>query len=63
MPPLANTTATAQIIPGFMSFGILHMKPGKLDPWQWLMIITGLITFVIAVAFWWVQLFSHRGFR
>ncbi|KAJ7915331.1 MFS general substrate transporter [Mycena leptocephala] len=42
----------AQIIPGFMSFGILHMKPGKLDPWQWLMIITGLITFVIAVAFW-----------
>ncbi|KAJ7907544.1 major facilitator superfamily domain-containing protein [Mycena leptocephala] len=42
----------AQIISGFLSFGILHMKPGKLDAWQWLMIITGLMTFVIAVAFW-----------
>ncbi|KAF7368275.1 MFS general substrate transporter [Mycena venus] len=42
----------AQIISGFLSFGILHIKPGRLEPWQWLMIITGLMTFVIAVFFW-----------
>ncbi|KAF8214279.1 MFS general substrate transporter [Mycena galopus ATCC 62051] len=45
-------SATAQIISGFLSFGILHMKPGRLASWQWLMIITGLMTFVIAVCFW-----------
>ncbi|KIY63934.1 MFS general substrate transporter [Cylindrobasidium torrendii FP15055 ss-10] len=43
---------TAQIISGFISFGVLHIKNTPLEPWQWLMIITGLITFVCAVSFW-----------
>ncbi|KAJ6627716.1 MFS general substrate transporter [Mycena sp. CBHHK59/15] len=43
---------TAQIISGFISFGCLHIKTDPFEPWQWLMVITGLITFVIAAAFW-----------
>ncbi|KAF8214328.1 hypothetical protein K438DRAFT_1750384 [Mycena galopus ATCC 62051] len=39
--PWADTAATAQSISGFINFGILHMKPGNLASWQWLMIITG----------------------
>ncbi|KAF8197567.1 major facilitator superfamily domain-containing protein [Pholiota molesta] len=41
----------AAIFLGFISFGILHTKT-KLMPWQWLMIITGLITLITAVLFW-----------
>ncbi|KAG6820122.1 hypothetical protein H0H93_005128 [Arthromyces matolae] len=43
---------TAQIIIGFISFGTLHIQSTKFQPWQWLMIITGLITLVVALAFW-----------
>ncbi|KAF5343547.1 hypothetical protein D9758_012943 [Tetrapyrgos nigripes] len=43
---------TAQVISGFLSFGVLHIKTTVLQPWQWLMIITGLITFVCSVCFW-----------
>ncbi|KAF7368535.1 MFS general substrate transporter [Mycena venus] len=43
---------TAQIIAGFISFGTLHIKGTRLEPWQWLMIITGLLTFINAVLFW-----------
>ncbi|KAG6909275.1 hypothetical protein DXG01_001219 [Tephrocybe rancida] len=42
----------AQIISGFLSFGALHIKTKGFEPWQWLMIITGLITLVAAVSFW-----------
>jgi len=43
---------TAQIISGFISFGTLHVSSRSgLEPWQWLMIITGLITLVVAVCF------------
>ncbi|KAH0586029.1 hypothetical protein H2248_007306 [Termitomyces sp. 'cryptogamus'] len=42
----------AHIISGFISFGILHIKPGKFEPWQWLMLIFGLVTLIAAVAFW-----------
>ncbi|KAJ7339790.1 MFS general substrate transporter [Mycena albidolilacea] len=42
----------AQIISGFLSFGILHIKPGKIAPWQWLMLITGIMTLITAVCFW-----------
>ncbi|KAJ7618009.1 major facilitator superfamily domain-containing protein [Roridomyces roridus] len=42
----------AQIISGFISFGVAHIHSGPLEGWQWLMIITGLMTFVIAVCFW-----------
>ncbi|KAF7437247.1 hypothetical protein PC9H_004084 [Pleurotus ostreatus] len=43
---------TAQIISGFISFGTLHIKTGGFAPWQWLMIITGILTLFTAVAFW-----------
>ncbi|KAK0448283.1 MFS general substrate transporter [Desarmillaria tabescens] len=43
---------TAQIISGFISFGTLHIKTGTFEPWQWLMIITGLITLITAISFW-----------
>ena len=61
---------TAQIISGFISFGSLHIKTNRFEPWQWymvhpyvlarswpsgiffrLMIITGIITLLTALAF------------
>ncbi|KAH9930639.1 MFS general substrate transporter [Fomitopsis serialis] len=43
---------TAVIFLGLVAYGTLHISHGALDPWQWLMIITGLITFVTAILFW-----------
>lgn len=43
---------TAQIITGFISFGSLHTKTKGFEPWQWLMIITGILTFLTALSFW-----------
>ncbi|KAJ7860099.1 MFS general substrate transporter [Mycena olivaceomarginata] len=43
---------TAQIISGFVSFGCLHIHTESFQPWQWLMIITGVVTLVISVVFW-----------
>ncbi|KAG1773353.1 MFS general substrate transporter [Suillus placidus] len=43
---------TAQIISGFISFGTLHINTKGFEPWQWLMIITGAITLVLAISFW-----------
>ncbi|KAF8212762.1 MFS general substrate transporter [Mycena galopus ATCC 62051] len=43
---------TAQIVTGLISFGTLHIKTTHFEPWQWLMIITGLLTFIISVCFW-----------
>ncbi|KZT71376.1 MFS general substrate transporter [Daedalea quercina L-15889] len=43
---------TAIIFLGLVAYGTLHIKHGVLAPWQWLMIITGLITFVTSVLFW-----------
>ncbi|KAJ6496103.1 major facilitator superfamily domain-containing protein [Mycena sanguinolenta] len=42
----------AQIIAGFISFGTLHIHTDKFEPWQWLMIITGVLTFFVSLAFW-----------
>ncbi|KAH7880068.1 MFS general substrate transporter [Lentinula edodes] len=42
---------TAQIISGFLSFGSLHIHTPKFEPWQWLMVITGAITFITAICF------------
>ncbi|KAF9058550.1 MFS general substrate transporter [Rhodocollybia butyracea] len=41
----------AQIISGFISFGTLHIHTLGFEPWQWLMIITGTITFILAICF------------
>ncbi|KAJ7611732.1 MFS general substrate transporter [Roridomyces roridus] len=43
---------TAQIIAGFISFGCLHIKTETFEPWQWLMIITAILTLIMAVLFW-----------
>ncbi|TFK34336.1 MFS general substrate transporter [Crucibulum laeve] len=43
---------TAQIISGFISFGTLHITTPSFEPWQWLMIITGIITLIVALCFW-----------
>ncbi|OAX31999.1 MFS general substrate transporter, partial [Rhizopogon vinicolor AM-OR11-026] len=44
-----------RIISGFISFGVSHIKTAGFEPWQWsdmLMIITGLLTSILAVSFW-----------
>lgn len=42
----------AVIVLGFISFGLLHVHTPRFMPWQWLMVITGAITLVTAVLFW-----------
>ncbi|KAF7440591.1 hypothetical protein PC9H_000937 [Pleurotus ostreatus] len=42
----------AIIFLGFVSFGVLHTKTHNFMPWQWLMIITGIITLATSVIFW-----------
>ncbi|KAJ7739470.1 MFS general substrate transporter [Mycena maculata] len=43
---------TAQIVSGFISFGTLHIKTSRFEPWQWLMIITGILTLITSALFW-----------
>ena len=42
----------AVIILGFLAFGCLHIKSTSVEPWQWLIIITGILTLITAVLFW-----------
>ncbi|KAG8783282.1 hypothetical protein FRC12_019886 [Ceratobasidium sp. 428] len=42
---------TAQIISGFLAFGVLHIKTEGFAPWQWFFIITGVITLATAVSY------------
>ncbi|ETW86125.1 hypothetical protein HETIRDRAFT_380392, partial [Heterobasidion irregulare TC 32-1] len=42
----------AVIVLGFVAFGVLHTHTGRFMPWQWLMIVTGLITLATSVLFW-----------
>ncbi|KAF8480327.1 MFS general substrate transporter [Russula ochroleuca] len=41
----------AQIISSFISFGTLHIHTTVFEPWQWLMIITGTLTLITALSF------------
>ncbi|KAI0068622.1 MFS general substrate transporter [Artomyces pyxidatus] len=43
---------TAQIVTGFVSFGSLHIVTKGFAPWQWLMIITGLVTLITAALYY-----------
>jgi MFS transporter, ACS family, allantoate permease len=43
---------TAQIVVSFIAFGALHINTPGLKPWQWLYIITGLITLITAICYW-----------
>ncbi|KAJ8079155.1 hypothetical protein PM082_013443 [Marasmius tenuissimus] len=42
----------AVIFLGFLAFGVVHTRTPNFMPWQWLMIITGIITLVTAILFW-----------
>ncbi|KAG0705125.1 major facilitator superfamily domain-containing protein [Suillus ampliporus] len=42
----------AVIILGFVSYGLLHTDTASFMPWQWLMVITGIITLITSVLFW-----------
>ncbi|KIK59493.1 hypothetical protein GYMLUDRAFT_669072 [Collybiopsis luxurians FD-317 M1] len=42
----------AVIFLGFLSFGVLHTKTHNFAPWQWLMIITGILTLLTSICFW-----------
>ncbi|THH28921.1 hypothetical protein EUX98_g5267 [Antrodiella citrinella] len=42
----------AIVMLGLIAFGTLHISGGPLEPWQWLMIIFGIITFIVSVLFW-----------
>ncbi|KAJ7055776.1 MFS general substrate transporter [Mycena amicta] len=42
----------AQIVSGFISFGTLHIRTTTFEPWQWLMIMTGVITLIVSVCYW-----------
>ncbi|KAK7467393.1 hypothetical protein VKT23_004449 [Stygiomarasmius scandens] len=46
------TNGIAVIFLGFVSFGLAHTNTPNFMPWQWLMIITGIITLGTAVLFW-----------
>lgn len=43
---------TAQIFSGFVSFGVYHVDPDVIAPWKLFMIITGLVTLIVGVCFW-----------
>jgi MFS transporter, ACS family, allantoate permease len=42
----------AQIIAGFIGFAVLHVKSDTIEAWQWLMIVTGALTFLLGIFFW-----------
>lgn len=43
---------TAQIVSGFLSFASLHIHTPSFEPWQWYMMITGVITLGVAASYW-----------
>ncbi|GBE81803.1 Uncharacterized transporter [Sparassis crispa] len=42
----------AIVLLGLVAYGTLHIKSSVLLPWQWLMLIFGIITFVVGILFW-----------
>ncbi|KAI0261758.1 MFS general substrate transporter [Gloeopeniophorella convolvens] len=40
------------IVSGFTSYGCLHIHTPGFEPWQWLMVITGGITVIVSVLFY-----------
>ncbi|KAJ3484592.1 hypothetical protein NLI96_g5532 [Meripilus lineatus] len=43
---------TAIILLGLIAYGTSFTSTENFEPWQWLMIITGVITLIVAVLFW-----------
>ncbi|KAG5352344.1 hypothetical protein C0989_002726 [Termitomyces sp. Mn162] len=42
----------AAIFLGLVAFGFIHTHNDNFHPWQWLMILTGLVTLVVSGLFW-----------
>ena len=42
----------AIIFLGLLAFGCLHINTPGFEPWQWLAIITGVLTLITSVLFW-----------
>nr|GAT51055.1 predicted protein [Mycena chlorophos] len=42
----------AVIFLGFVAFGVLHTETPDFMPWQWLFMITGIITLITSILFW-----------
>ena len=42
----------AIIFLGLLAFGCTHIKTPSFEPWQWLVAITGILTFVTSILFW-----------
>ncbi|EGF98841.1 uncharacterized protein MELLADRAFT_95081 [Melampsora larici-populina 98AG31] len=34
----------------FISYGVLHIEPSIMEPWQWFFVIIGIVTFLVSVA-------------
>lgn len=43
---------TAQIFNGVVSFGVYHVNPDIIAPWKVYMLITGLLTLIVGICFW-----------
>ncbi|KAI6160252.1 MFS general substrate transporter [Pisolithus thermaeus] len=41
----------SHIISGLLAFGSLHIQTSGFEPWQWYMIITGIITLIFTICF------------
>ncbi|TFY78840.1 hypothetical protein EWM64_g5176 [Hericium alpestre] len=53
MPLMCNLmNGVAIIFLGFLGFGVLHIRTGGFMPWQWLTTITGLLTLIVTILFW-----------
>ncbi|TFY77931.1 hypothetical protein EWM64_g6082 [Hericium alpestre] len=47
-----SMNGVAAVLLGLMGFGVLHIHTSSFKPWQWLTTITGVLTLVVALAFW-----------
>lgn len=43
---------TAQIFNGLVTYGVYNVDPNKIHPWRLYMIITGGLTLLLGLAFW-----------
>jgi hypothetical protein len=37
---------------GLVAFGCIHIHTPRFEPWQWLVTITGILTLVTSILFW-----------
>jgi ACS family allantoate permease-like MFS transporter len=42
----------AVVFLGLLAFGCIHIDTPDFQPWQWLVTITGILTLITAVVFW-----------